>query len=64
MVAHPGGNRTPNIRPSPTREAIIIPGYPSRRYGPEDVRWAPRSNSGDGGHNGKPTLPRTATYVY
>lgn len=64
MVAHPGGNRTPNIRSSPTREATIIPGYPSRRYGPEDVRWGSRSNSGDGGHNGKPTLPRTATYVY
>jgi hypothetical protein len=36
----------------------------SRRYGPEDVRWAPRSSEADRGYASKPTLGRTATYVY
>jgi len=39
----------------------------SRRYGPEDVRWAPRSGEpdrADRGYASKPTLGRTATYVY
>lgn len=35
----------------------------SRRYGPEDVRWAPRSGDADRGFS-KPTLGRTATYAY
>jgi hypothetical protein len=35
----------------------------SRRYGPEDVRWAPRSGEPDKGYS-KPSLGRTATYVY
>ncbi|EOA90241.1 uncharacterized protein SETTUDRAFT_102523 [Exserohilum turcica Et28A] len=36
----------------------------SRRYGPEDVRWAPRSGEPDKGYHQKPSLGRTATYVY
>ncbi|CAN9233681.1 unnamed protein product [Alternaria alternata] len=37
----------------------------SRRYGPEDVRWAPRSSADpDRGYASKPHLSRTATYVY
>ena len=36
----------------------------SRRYGPEDVRWAPRSGEPDRGYASKPTISRTATYVY
>lgn len=36
----------------------------SRRYGPEDVRWAPRSGEPDKGYSTKPSLGRTATYVY
>jgi len=36
----------------------------ARRYGPEDVRWAPRSGEPDRGYASKPTLGRTATYVY
>lgn len=37
-----------------------------RRYGPEDVRWAPRPSDGGGRKEfvAKPTLGRTATYVY
>jgi hypothetical protein len=35
----------------------------SPRYGPEDVRWAPRSSEPDKGYS-KPSLGRTATYVY
>lgn len=36
----------------------------SRKYGPEDVRWAPRSRENDREYASKPTLGRTATYVY
>ncbi|KAH7351437.1 hypothetical protein BKA66DRAFT_430630 [Pyrenochaeta sp. MPI-SDFR-AT-0127] len=36
----------------------------SRKYGPEDVRWAPRSRENDREYAAKPTLGRTATYVY
>ncbi|KAE8843035.1 hypothetical protein PTNB85_00324 [Pyrenophora teres f. teres] len=36
----------------------------TRRYGPEDVRWAPRSGEPDRGYASKPTISRTATYVY
>ncbi|RMZ69823.1 molecular chaperone [Pyrenophora seminiperda CCB06] len=36
----------------------------SRRYGPEDVRWAPRSGEPDRGYASKPSINRTATYVY
>jgi hypothetical protein len=35
----------------------------SRKYGPEDIRWAPRSGE-ERGYASKPTLGRTATYVY
>lgn len=33
-------------------------------YGPEDVRWAPRGRENDRDYASKPTLGRTATYVY
>lgn len=36
----------------------------SRKYGPEDVRWAPRSREADGYVERKPTLGRTTTSVY
>jgi hypothetical protein len=39
----------------------------SRKYGPEDVRWAPKSGESDREREryaSKPTLGRTATYVY
>jgi curved DNA-binding protein CbpA len=34
------------------------------KYGPEDVRWAPRSRENDREYASKPSLGRTATYVY
>jgi curved DNA-binding protein CbpA len=37
----------------------------TRKYGPEDVRWAPRSGETERDrYASKPTLGRTATYVY
>ncbi|OAL53056.1 hypothetical protein IQ07DRAFT_503900 [Pyrenochaeta sp. DS3sAY3a] len=36
----------------------------SRKFGPEDVRWAPRSSQNDREYASKPSLGRTATYVY
>lgn len=36
----------------------------SRKYGPEDVRWAPRSREADQYVERKPTLGRTSTAVY
>lgn len=36
----------------------------SRKFGPEDVRWAPRSRENDREYASKPSFSRTATYVY
>lgn len=38
----------------------------SRKYGPDDIRWAPRSGDSERerSYASKPTLGRTATYVY
>ena len=36
----------------------------SRKYGPEDVKWAPKSQENEREYANKPTLGRTATYVY
>ncbi len=36
----------------------------SRKYGPEDVRWASRSQESEREYASKPTMGRTATFVY
>jgi curved DNA-binding protein CbpA len=49
------GGRQPSYSPSEVSYA--------QKYGPEDVRWAPRSGE-ERGYASKPSLGRTATYVY
>ncbi|KAF2024258.1 DnaJ-domain-containing protein [Setomelanomma holmii] len=55
-------------RPRPTRQNSFSPNNVSYapRYGVEDVRFAPKSRENDraGEYVSKPTLGRTATYVY
>lgn len=50
----------------PARQASYSPSEVqfSRKYGPEDVRWAPRARDDERDYPSKPTLGRTATYVY
>lgn len=36
----------------------------TKKFGPEDVRWAPRGHENEREFANKPTLGRTATYVY
>jgi curved DNA-binding protein CbpA len=60
-----GGSYT--SRPRPTRQNSFSPNQVNYapRYGVEDVRFAPRSRENDrGDYATKPTLGRTATYVY
>lgn len=49
-----------------TRQASFSPESVqyTKRYGPEDVRWAPRGRENEREFANKPTLGRTATYVY
>ncbi|KAF1842860.1 DnaJ-domain-containing protein [Cucurbitaria berberidis CBS 394.84] len=48
------------------RQASFSPGQVqyAPRFGPEDVKWAPRSRESDREYASKPSLGRTATYVY
>jgi curved DNA-binding protein CbpA len=54
-------------RPRPTRQPSYNPSEVqyAPKYGPEDVRWAPRGRENErDGYASKPSLGRTATYVY
>ncbi|KAJ4362054.1 hypothetical protein N0V83_010996 [Neocucurbitaria cava] len=53
-------------RPSRGRQPSYSPGdvQYSRKYGYDDVKFAPRSRENDREYASKPTLGRTATYVY
>ncbi|EAT80913.2 hypothetical protein HBI56_186080 [Parastagonospora nodorum] len=55
-------------RPRPVRQSSFNPNEVqyAPKYGPEDVRWAPRGRENERSDYGpsKPTLGRTATYVY
>jgi curved DNA-binding protein CbpA len=54
-------------RPRPTRQGSYNPSdvQYAPKYGPEDVRWAPRGRENDRDYpSAKPSLGRTATYVY
>jgi curved DNA-binding protein CbpA len=55
-------------RPRPVRQGSYTPSGDVQyapKYGPEDVRWAPRGRENDRDYpSSKPSLGRTATYVY
>jgi curved DNA-binding protein CbpA len=54
-------------RPRPVRQGSYRPDdvQYARQYGPEDVRWAPRGRENERDYpSSKPSLARTATYVY
>lgn len=54
-------------RPRPVRQPSFNPNdvQYAPKYGPEDVRWAPRGRENErDGYASKPSLGRTATYVY
>lgn len=55
-----------SARPRATRQNSFNPNEVqyATKYGPEDVRWAPRGRENDREYASKPTLGRTATYVY
>ncbi|KAF1941588.1 DnaJ-domain-containing protein [Clathrospora elynae] len=50
------GGRQPSFNSSDVQYA--------RKYGPEDVRWAQKANENERGYASKPSLGRTATFVY
>lgn len=53
-------------RPRPVRQSSFNPNdvQYAPKFGPEDVRWAPRGRENDRDYPSKPSLGRTATYVY
>jgi hypothetical protein len=54
-------------RPRPVRQSSYTPDNVqyAPKYGPEDVRWAPRGRENERDYGpSKPSLGRTATYVY